>query len=314
MVNGDGDLVQLIPVFFMQMGIGAAMGWLLGTLMTHIVNRINLDYDGLYPVLLLSMVLFTYAATDQVYGNGFLAVYIAGMILGNNDFIHKRSLIRFYDGLAWLWQIIMFLTLGLLAFPKNIVPVMGAGLAISLVLIFVARPIAVFLSLLPFRISLQRRVFISWMGLRGAVPIIFATYPLTAGIANAGFIFNIVFFIVLTSVALQGSTLVIVARWLGLERATQPRRTTSRDLEYANELTGELHELLVKDESPAVGKPLVKLRIPAGVVISVIQRDGIHLVPNGNTVVLANDRLFVVVPDERTLETLIDRLELREMT
>ncbi len=184
-----------------------------------VLNRIKLQFDGLYPVLLLALMMFTFAATDMIGGNGFLAVYLAGVVLGNSDFIHKKSLIRFYDGQAWLVQIVMFLTLGLLVFPKQVVPVMGTGLLISVVLIVLARPVAVFVSLSPFRSATWRqKTFLSWVGLRGAVPIVFATYPLIAGLENAQFIFNVVFFAVLTSVLLQGSTLPLAAKLLRVER------------------------------------------------------------------------------------------------
>ncbi len=305
---------SMVMLFFTQMGIGAVMGWAMGKLSTNLLNRIQLDFDGLYPVLLLSMVLITYAATDMFGGNGFLAVYLAGIVMGNDDFIHKKSLMRFYDGQAWLMQIVMFLTLGLLAFPRQVIPVMGAGLAISMVLIFIARPLAVFLSLLPFKMPVRRKVLVSWVGLRGAVPIVFATYPLTAGIENGSLIFNIVFFIVITSVALQGTTLSLVARWLDLERKTPRARPSDLDLEMTNELRGELHELLVQNDSPAIGAALVKLHFPPGVVITMIHRNGIHLVPNGNTKLDANDRLLVLCPNARALDTVMDRLGSMELS
>ncbi len=313
-IDGREPGWEMLLLFVQQMGIGAAMGWLFGRVNTTLVNRLRLDYDGLYPVLLLSLVLFTYAVTDLIGGNGFLAVYLAGIVMGNDDFIHKKSLLRFYDGQAWLMQIVMFLTLGLLAFPMQLVPVAGAGIAISLVLIFIARPIGVFIALAPFRMPIRRRLMIAWVGLRGAVPIVFATYPLTEGIEHAWLIFHIVFFIVLTSVALQGTTLPIVAKWLKVQRKMPLKRSTGQDLELTTELKGELHELLVKDESPAVGEPLVKLHFPAGAVITMIQRDGIHILPNGNTTINANDRLLVLCPDDRTLEALTDRLKLLELS
>ena len=305
---------DMILMFLQQMIVGALMGYVLGRSMVVVVNRINLDYDGLYPVLLISMVLFTYAATDLFGGNGFLAVYLAGIVMGNDDFIHKKSLMRFYDGQAWLMQIVMFLTLGLLVFPKQLVPVVVPGLAISLVLIIVARPIAVFISLLPFGMSTARKVLVSWVGLRGAVPIIFATFPLTAGIENGALIFHIVFFIVITSVALQGTTIPLIARWLRLERTAPANRPTPQELELTTELYGELHELVVTDESPAVGARLVKLHFPPGVVITMIHREGIHLVPNGSTRIDANDRLLVLCPDGRTLRELIERLKLIDVS
>jgi cell volume regulation protein A len=303
----DAPLWKLVPMFFLQMGIGAAMGWGMGMLTTRLINRIQLDFEGLYPVLLLALIMLTFAATDFVGGNGFLAVYIAGVILGNDDFIHKKSLIRFYDGQAWLMQIVMFLTLGLLVNPKEIIPVMGAGLAISMVLIFVARPIAVLISLLPFRMSFSKRVLISWVGLRGAVPIVFATYPLMAGMEHAGLIFNIVFFIVLTSVLIQGTTLPIVARWLDLERPAGSRSLSPYDLEISPELRGELRRLLVPLGSPAIGKTMISLHFPLGVLTTRIERHGVHIFPSGSTCILAEDRLTVITSKPRDLDVLAKR-------
>ncbi|MDL5047998.1 potassium/proton antiporter [Oscillatoria amoena NRMC-F 0135] len=165
----------LVVLFFQQMIVGAGLGVLLGKGITWIVNKINLDVDGLYPVLVTALVLFTFSITDFVGGNGFLAIYISGLMVGNAQLIHKKTLIQFYDGVAWLMQIIMFLTLGLLVFPSYIIPVMGSGLIVAAVLMFIARPLSVFASLAFFRIPFRDKVFISWVGLRGAVPIVFAT-------------------------------------------------------------------------------------------------------------------------------------------
>lgn len=303
----DTALWKLIPMFFLQMGIGAIMGWGMGQLMTRLLNRIKLDFDGLYPVLLLALVMLTFAATDSVGGNGFLAVYIAGVIMGNDDFIHKKSLIRFYDGQAWLMQIVMFLTLGLLVNPREIIPVMGAGLAISLVLIFIARPLAVLVALLPFRMKFSKRIMISWVGLRGAVPIVFATYPMMAGLVHAGLIFNIVFFIVLTSVLLQGTTLPVVARWLSLERPAGSRSLSPYDLEISPELRGELRRLYVPESSPAVGKTMIALHFPLGVLTTRIERSGVHIFPSGTTRIAPEDRLTVITTKPRDLDALAKR-------
>lgn len=152
----------------------------------------------------------------QLVTFGFLAIYICAIYLGNQPFAHKKDVLKMFDGLAWLMQIVLFLTLGLLVFPSQVIPVAGIGLLISLFLILIARPVSVFVALIPFKMELRRRVYISWVGLRGAVPIVFATYPLIAGIEKAGMIFNIVFFISVTSVLIQGTTPGIVAKWLGV--------------------------------------------------------------------------------------------------
>ncbi|SNT36596.1 potassium/proton antiporter, partial [Pontibacter ummariensis] len=234
LTNEEASVWQLVPMFFLQMSIGTVMGVVMGRTMGWVINRIKLEQDGLYPALTLAMLFFTFSFTNLISGNGFLSVYIAAVILGNRNFIHKGSLTKFYDGLAWLMQILMFLTLGLLVFPSQVLPVIGMGLLISLFLIFVARPVSVFIGMSFFETSLQDKLYVSWVGLRGAVPIVFATYPLLAGVERSDMIFNIVFFIVLTSVMLQGTTLSVVADWLNLSQQdnTPKKVRVGEDLGY----------------------------------------------------------------------------------
>lgn len=310
MMHEGTSLWSLVPLFFVQMGIGAAVGWLMGRMMVRTINRIKLGFDGLYPVLVLSMVLFTFGATQLVQGNGFLAVYVAGVVLGNNDFLHKKSLIRFYDGQAWLVQIVMFLTLGLLVFPSQVAQVVGPGLLICVLLMVVARPLAVFITMAPFRMHWRQKVFLSWVGLRGAVPIVFATYPLIAGVHNAGFIFNVVFFTVLTSVLLQGSTLALVAKWLGLQRPKQYRTLSPLELELSREVKGVLVALNVPPSSPAVNKLIVDLHFPKGTLIVLVDRDGQFISPDGTTVIEGGDRLMVMKKSTENLDEVVGRLGL----
>jgi potassium/hydrogen antiporter len=193
------QVTDLIGTFFLQIIVGVLCGFFFGKLLVFLANRIGLGFDGLYPVLTLSIVFLAYSVTNTLYGNGFLAVYLAGIVAGHQDFVHRRSVIRFHDGAAWLMQITMFLTLGLLVFPSEIPPIITTGLLVAASLIFLARPISIFLTLLPTSFTFKEKVFLSWVGLRGAVPIILATYPLLAGLPQADSIFNIVFFVVLTS-------------------------------------------------------------------------------------------------------------------
>ncbi|MDX9865612.1 MAG: potassium/proton antiporter, partial [Anaerolineaceae bacterium] len=215
---------SMIGLFFQQMLIGAGIGLGMGKVMLFLINRIKLGYEGLYPVLTLSIVFLTFGLADLMGGSGFLAVYLAGIVLRQRDFLHQKSLTQFHDGLAWIMQITMFLTLGLLVFPSRLVPVMGVSLLIAGFLMFVARPLSVFISLSPSALDWREKTFISWVGLRGAAPVILATFPLLAKLPQADLIFNVVFFVVLTSVLLQGTSLPRVAKWLKVDAPIIPRR------------------------------------------------------------------------------------------
>jgi cell volume regulation protein A len=273
--NPEASFIQVLPKFFIGMGLGAICGYVFGKLMIWTVNKIKLDVEGLYPVLILSLVFFTFSFTDTIGGNGFLAVYIAAIILGSSNFIHKKSLIRFYDGQAWLMQIVMFLTLGLLVFPSQILPIIGKGLILSFFLILVARPAAVFISMsFSSDFNFRKKLFLSWVGLRGAAPIVFATYPLIANANYSNTIFNLVFFISATSVLLQGTTLPYVAKWLHVDVPEKLKRKLPLDIELKDDFKSELVDLDLPVNSPAIGKAIVQLKLPKTVLIVLIHRDG----------------------------------------
>lgn len=301
-LNPEQGIVSAIPLFFKQMLLGAAAGFAFGKLSTHIINRIQLDFEGLYPVLVIALMFATFSATDFIGGNGFLAVYLCAVYLGNQDLIHKKTILKMFDGLAWLMQIVLFLTLGLLVFPSHIVPVFGVGLLISLFLIFVARPVSVFLSLLPFPMKNRRRWYISWVGLRGAVPIVFATYPLLAGIEKADMIFNIVFFISLTSILIQGTTLPVMAKWLHVALPAKTKMQTPIDLFLSESAKTNMGQVLVAPTDFAVGKKIVELNFPAASIISVIIRDNQYITPQGSTILEANDTLLILSNSPQGLE------------
>jgi potassium/hydrogen antiporter len=248
------------------------------------------------------MLIFTYSFTAVISGNGFLAVYIAAVILGNRNFLHRGSINRFYDGLAWLMQILMFLTLGLLVFPSHMIPVIGIGILISLFLMLVARPVSVFLSLLFSDNTLPDKLYISWVGLRGAVPIVFATYPMLAGVQKSEMIFNIVFFIVLTSVILQGTTLTLIARWLGLSKWDKTLKRLQLGDEMGYDMKNALVELDLTKGSMAVGRSIVELQFPKTALIILINRDGKYITPNGATMLQENDKLLVMIDNDNELE------------
>jgi cell volume regulation protein A len=299
----DSTIGDLIPKFFISMALGGVCGYVFGQLMTWIVNHIHLEVEGLYPVLILSLVFFTFSFTDLIGGNAFLAVYISAILLGNSNFIHKKSMMKFYDGQAWLMQIVMFVTLGLLVYPSKIVPSLSEGVLISLFLIFFARPVAVFVSLAFAKgYNVRKKLFISWVGLRGAAPIVFATYPLLAGVKYADTIFHLVFFISASSVLLQGTMLSTVARWLHVAVPEKVRRKFPLDIEIKDGLSNELVELDIVAPSPAIGKAVVDLGLPAGALIVLIHRDGKYLTANGETIVEPNDHLLIMADTQHTVD------------
>ncbi|CAM4015271.1 potassium/proton antiporter [Gillisia hiemivivida] len=293
-IHQDQSFISIIPMFLQQMILGGIAGISFGMLSKFIINKIKLDFEGLYPVLVIALMFITFSASDFVGGNGFLAIYICAVYLGNQDLIHKKTILRMFDGLAWLMQIVLFLTLGLLVFPSQIVPYLGIGLLISLFLILIARPIAVFLSLMFFKMKLRRRFYISWVGLRGAVPIVFATYPLLAGIDKANMIFNIVFFISVTSILIQGTTLSIVAKWLNVGLPEKAKKMTATDLLLAENPKAEMKELLITSDCFAVDKKVVELGFPKNAIIAMIKRDDSYIIPNGLTKIESKDTLIVL--------------------
>ena len=216
LTNPHESVLGLLLLFVQQMGVGAVLGLLIGWAAIWLISHLNLDVEGLYRVFTIALVLFTYGLTAWLGGSGFLAVYLVGLLLGNSSVQQVDRLSRFHDSLAWLMQIAMFLILGLLVFPSRLPAVAASGLLITGVAVFLARPVSVLIALLPVKMSLQEKLFAGWVGLRGAVPIVLATFPLLAGLSKASFLFDLVFFVVLASVLLQGMSVPFVAQWLGV--------------------------------------------------------------------------------------------------
>ncbi|HET6510886.1 MAG TPA: potassium/proton antiporter [Candidatus Kapabacteria bacterium] len=298
LVDPTISITSLIPSFFIEMSVGGVMGFLLGRVIVFTINRLRLEHEGLYPVLTFALVLLAYSLPSAFHGNGYLAVYIAGVVVGSHKFFHKRSLIRFHSGLGWLMQIMMFLTLGLLVTPSELVPVIPKGLSVSAFLIFVARPASVFFSLAFSDLGWREKLLISWMGLRGAVPIVLATFPLIAGISQANTIFNLVFFTVVVSVLVQGSTIAYVARWLGLNApASKKSQHTVQHGPAINE-QAQMTEVLVPYHSGLVGETIMSLGLPEDGFVMLISREEGTLVPNGRTRIEAGDVLMVLATPE----------------
>lgn len=285
---------HMIPFFFLQMGLGALIGYLGPRVLIATINRLSLEFEGLYPVMSLAFVLLLYSGTSALGGSGFLAAYIAGLVLGNREFLRKRAVVRFHDGLAWIMQIAMFLTLGLLVYPSHLIPVIAQGTMLSLFLIFFARPIAVFISL--FRSSMPRaeKAMVTWVGLKGAAPIILAVFPLLAGIPQASLMFNLVFFIVLVSAVLQGTPVPLVARLLNVLAPMPEKHKIPIKFEPEEKTDMELRELAVPKGSIAEGKKVVELGLPKTALIILVTREREFIVPRGDTFIRSGDILLVL--------------------
>jgi len=293
--NPETSLGSIALLFVVQMGLGIIFGLGFGKAMVFSLNRLTSYYEGVYPVFTLAFAAMAYAATAAVGGSGFLAVYLMGIYAANSEFVQKKSMLRFFDGLAWLSQIAMFVTLGLLVFPSRIIPIIWTGLMCSAFLMFVARPFSVFLSLLFERMGWREKTLVSWVGLRGSVPIVLATFPLLAGVADAEAIFNIVFFIVLTSALFQGWSIPVVARLLRLDAPIQQRR--QYPIEYAPMpgVDTQLVEFIIPYSSAIAGKRVVELGLPRDSLIVLVNRDENFFVPSGGTILDGGDVVLVLV-------------------
>ena len=290
----DASLVRLIPMFFQQTIVGTLAGIGAGHATRWSINWLELEFEGLYPVLSVALVVLTYGVTQTIGGSGFLAVYVSGIVLGDANYVHKRSLTQFHDGLAWLMQIVMFLTMGLLVLPTELTRMALSGIALSAFLMFIARPASVLVCLTPFRVSLREQLMVCWAGLRGAVPIVVATYPLIAGVPEAKTLFNLVFFVVFISVLLQGTSIPRVSRWLQL--AAPLVKPFRYPIEYnpTTDLNNVLVEVPVPAGSSVVGRSLVEIKLPTGALIVLIRRGDEAFVPRGSTEIDAGDTLLVL--------------------
>lgn len=280
---------MIILKFFVQFGFGMGAGYLLARLFVWVINVINLQNKSLYPIMMLGFIFFIFSFTEHIGGNGYLAVYIAGIVMGNSKLTENKSISSFLDGLVWLVQIIMFLILGLLVNPHEMLTIAVPAIIIGVFVIFVGRPLAVFLCLAPFkRISLRAKVFVSWVGLRGAAPIIFATYPVVEGVKGASIIFNIVFFITLVSLIIQGTTIPKVAKWLKL--STEKDDTPENfGVDIPEELNTILQLQVVRQEAY-----LRDYKLEEGTLVMLVERNQKYIVPNGKLYLKKGDKLLLI--------------------
>jgi len=298
--------VDLLWLFITQMGIGAAIGLGMGFAATRLINGINLETAGLYPVLTGACGMLSFGMAAALGGSGFLAVFLTGIVLGNSRIVFQRGTYLFHDAVAWIGQIMMFVVLGLLVTPSELVGVAGPALLISLVLILLARPLGVVPLMMPFGFNAREIALVSWVGLKGSVPIILATFPLLFGVPSGMLLFNVVFFVVLVSAVTQGSTLPLVARRLGLEEPGEPGLPVTLEISSLRDVDADIVEYTVGQDSRAADKRLSQLALPNGVVVAMLAREHTLIPPRGSTLILPGDHVFVVLRPETRL--LVDRV------
>jgi len=307
----DFGMVDMAGLFAQQLGIGLVVGVAVGWLAVQGFMRARLSSPGLFPVASLATLAVAFGAADTLHGSGFLAAYLAGLALGSADIPARRTVTAFHEGLAWVAQLAMFLTLGLLVFPADLGPVAVEGTVLALVVVFVARPLATVLATIGAGFDLRERTLLGWAGLRGAVPVVLAIFPFTHGIDSRTSVtfFNIVFFAVLLSTVLQGMTVEPVARRLGV--TSDERETLGGIVEVGavRELGGDVIEHVVRPGDAAAGARIRELGLPRDALVSLIARGDEALLPRGSTRLEAGDRLLVLVRREvaRDLNALVDR-------
>ena len=299
--GGDADVEvwRIILDFIFQFGFGIALGYGLGKLCVWLINKINLQNKSLYPILMLSFIFFTFSFTNLLKGNGYLAVYVAGIVMGNTKLTENKSINSFLDGVTWLVQIVMFLVLGLLVNPNDMFKIAVPALIIAVFVIFVGRPLSVFLCLFPFKgIGKRAKMFISWVGLRGAAPIIFATYPVVAGVEGSSFIFNVVFFITLASLLIQGTTIAKVANWLHLSEHKDDA-PENFGVDIPDELNTILQQEVVQKDAYLKDYPLNE-----GTLVMIVERNQKYMVPNGKLLLKKGDKLLLIsAKNDETIES-----------
>lgn len=293
------DLGLLVKDLLVQFFVGGVMGYAFGRLAVWLINKVNLSNSSLYPILLLSLVFITFTITDLLHGNGYLAVYILGVIVGNARLVFRKEINTFMNGLTWFSQIVMFLSLGLLVNPHEMLGVSVSAMLIGLFMIFVARPLTVMLCLLPFRqMTFKAKCFVSWVGLRGAVPIIFATYPVVSEIPGSQVIFNIVFFITLLSLIFQGMTIAPVAKWLSLD-LPEEKEGNEFGVEIPEEIDSQLTDVTLTPEMLEDGNRLMDMNIAPGTLVMLVKRGSEFMIPNGRMELKVGDKLLYISENKK---------------
>ena len=305
---GFGALDMLV-LSVAELAIGAAIGLGFGWLSVLAFRRANFVTTGLYPVASIATAALAFGLAEVLHGSGFMSVYLTGLALGSARIPGRRTVVDFHDGLAWVSQIAVFVTLGLLVNPGDFGGIVGDGLLLAAVLMLVARPLAAAVSTLPAGFSLRESALVGWAGLRGAIPIVLATFPVIEGIENAASFFNIVFFVVLASTLIQGATFDPLARALGLTTSEPALSPPIHEVGSIRRLGAEVLEYPVGSEDAIVGRMVNQLMLPRDALVSVIVRSDEALLPRGSTEIAAGDRLHILVRESARgqVEGLFDR-------
>lgn len=301
LVRGESiNVARLVADVVQQLVIGALLGYGAGRLSRDVLARLKLRALGLYPVVTLAVALLSFGVTTLLQGSGFLAVYVAGVVIGNGPLPYRAGVIRTHDASAWLSQIVMFLVFGLLVFPGQLPEVAGVGLSLAFVLVFLARPLVVALCLLPFRYNPREIAYSGWIGLRGAVPIVLAIYPVLEGAPGAHEIFNVVFFVVVVNAILPGATVAWATRLFDMDVDEPPRPHAVLELESMQPMRGELMTFYVDEALAVAGAPLADLPFPDGAAAALIIRGQDMVPPKGSTVLMPGDFVYVFArPEDR---------------
>lgn len=312
----NGASVWMLPaIAAMEIAIGGAAGWLAGTLSRKLIAQVRLESAGLYPVLTLAIAFAVFGITTLIHGSGFMAVYVAGVVLAGADQLpHRPAILRVHDAFAWLAQIGMFLVLGLLAFPTRLAAAALPGLALAAALTFIARPVAVALCLAPFRYSFRETLFISIVGLRGAVPVVLATIPVMAGVTGARRIFDVVFFIVVINTLMPGTIVAWLARKLGVVGLANPEPAATIFVESNEPMQSALRSYFVDRALPVCGVPIADIPFPDDTAVTMIVRGTALMVADGGTTLEAGDHVYILASPESEpmVQLLFGRAEIQE--
>lgn len=287
----SGEYGDIFPMVLKQVLVGIIVAVVLAKLSIYLLRHVKFEIEGFYPIFITAIAILSYSLSEYFSGNGYLCVYIVSIIIGNAKIPHKKSIFQFFDGISWLMQTMLFFLLGLLAFPSRIPAVMIKGISISIFMIFVARPVAIFSILYWFKIPIKQQAFISWVGIRGAASIVFAIFAETYGVAINNDIFHIIFFIALFSVTVQGSVTPILAKKLDLIDNKESVLKTFND--YKEDKSTRLIEFTVDEHNIMANKTIMDANIPEDILVVMIKRKGDVFVPNGSTIILPGDILVL---------------------